>query len=243
MRIFLIQGKREVGPMDMDELRDRLDLRMIQESQPCRIAGISGTYVAGEVVSGHLFHGWQPDDDDNDAADENLDDATEEGDEDENDEEDEDEDEMEDEEDDAILYADEEWWSGHPGFTAYPNHLAVTILLAAACGAAFLLEWSGWLAAGLAALACFSFAMLLGKKQGTRYVVFRRRIAWKEPGLFGRQRELPRSSVEAIDLRHHFPGYLLGRADVVFHHHADVLPNPVVFRQVARARHVRGLWR
>src|SRR6478735_3222756 len=74
MRIFLIQGKREVGPMTMDELRDRLDLRMIPESQPCRIAGLDGTYVAGEVVSGHLFRGWQPEEGDEDDDVDNTDD-------------------------------------------------------------------------------------------------------------------------------------------------------------------------
>lgn len=239
MRIFLIQDNREVGPMTIDELRDRLDLRMIPQSQPCRIAGIGGTYVAGEVVSGHLFRGWHPEDEEADIEEEEEEDDARWGDDDGEDEEDSEE---EDEDGDAI-HAEEQWWVGHPGFSAYPKHLAVSVLLAAACAAAFTLEWSGWLAAGLAALACFSFALLLGKKQGTRYGVFRRRIEWKESGLFGRHRELPRSAVDAIDLRYRFPGSLLGRADVIFHHHAGITPNPVVFRQIARPRQVRGLWR
>ena len=230
--------------MSIEDVRDRLDLRMITPDQPCRIAGLDGTYVAGELVTGHLFKGWEPEEE-----------SQEDGDDGEPPPEDE-EDELEggfgDEEDDEDIKEDEEdeesWdefplWEGKPGYTAFLPRLGITALLVAAGVASLFLSWPAWLSLVLAALVCLSLALLLGKRGGTRYSIYERRLQWIEPGFLRRVRELPRSQVDAIDIKRPFPGALLGRADIHFHHHHPHLPNPIILRQVARAREARSLWR
>lgn len=267
MRIYLLHGTREQGPMGLEELRDRLDLRMVDASQPCRIAGLQGTYVVGEIVSGNLFRDWEEDDDEENAedSDQSPEDAgeweesggePEEGSgegrrERENEDAEVDGEAGEDSAEDDEDFDDEEdsaWdleplWEGRPGYTAYPGQILFILLLAGASAAAFLLDWSGWLGAALVGLLCFSLALLMGKRQGTRYAVYGRRLEWTEPGFLSRTREVPRSAVHAIEMVSRFPGNLLGRADVIFVHDRPGLPEQVVFRQIPRARAVRQLWR
>ena len=229
--------------MSIEDVRDRLDLRMIQPDHPCRIAGLDGTYVAGELVTGTLFKGWEPEEDGETALEppvdaEETDDVGHEAETDgENDEEDEEDDNEEE------SWDEEPMWTGIPGYTAFLPRVTFTVLLAITCGTALWLAWPAWLTLVLAALACISVALLLGKRSGTRYTIYERRLEWREPGFLRRVRELPRSEVDAIDIKRPLPGGLLGRADIHFHHHHPKIPNPLVFRQVARAREARALWR
>ncbi|MFM7179904.1 MAG: hypothetical protein ACKO2G_00270 [Verrucomicrobiales bacterium] len=255
MRVYLLRpGRKEEGPMSIEDVRDRLDLRMIGPDQPCRIAGLDGTYVAGELVTGHLFKGWEPEedeaagedaeleqDDDGDLEDETDDETENEdpGDDEEDEEIEEDENESEDEEG----WEDSPLWESKPGYTAFLPRVGITILLAAAAVASFFFSWPVSLSLVLAALASISLALLLGKRSGTRYSIYERRLQWSTPGFINRTRELPRSEVDAITIKRPFPGALLGRADLHLHHHHPNLPNPLVLRQVARAREARSLWR
>ena len=139
----------------------------------------------------------------------------------------------EDDEDDpdADLYP---LWSGHPGFTAFPGHLWLIFLLAFMTLGAWWLEWSGWLAAGLAATTCFALALLLGRKHATRYAIYPRRIEWTEGMWVGKTRELARAAVQSVEVRSGFPANLLGCGDVVFRHATDGALENVVSRKVAR---------
>jgi hypothetical protein len=238
MRVYLLrQGQKEEGPMSIEDVRDRLDLRMIAPDQPCRIAGLDGTYVAGELVTGHLFRAWAPEED---PSDEEADAPLAGG---EDDEEEDSGTDIEEEEEPEDLWEVLPLWEGKPGYTAFLPRVMATGLLAMACAASFFLAWPAWLSMVLAALACVSLALLLGKRSGTRYSIYERRLQWSEPGFLRRVRELPRSQVDAIDIKRPFPGALLGRADIHFHHQHSSLPNPITFRQVARAREARALWR
>lgn len=259
MRVYLLHsGKKEEGPMSIEDVRDRLDLRMITPDQPCRIAGLEGTYVAGELVTGHLFKGWEPEEDVDtgnpdwpgeeippDPDDLEEDDSDDDGEfDDETSDDEEDEESHEDEEDEE----DEAWddiplWVGKPGYTAFLPRVGVTGVLAAGCGVTLWFALPAWLSLVLAALACLSLALLLGRRSGTRYRLYERRLEWQEPGFLTRTRELPRVNVDAIEIKRPWPGGLLGRADILFHHHHPKLPSPVVFRQVARAREARSHWR
>ena len=247
MRVYLLrQGQKEEGPMSIEDVRDRLDLRMITPDQPCRIAGLNGTYVAGELVTGHLFKGWEPEEDEDEMAEAEFQ-RTEPGeiDSEDSDEEDgaEEDENQETEDEDEESWDEEPLWEGKPGYTAFLPRVAVTCLLAIATGASLLFNLPAWLSLVLAALSCLSLALLLGRRAGTRYSIYERRLQWSTPGFLRRVRELPRAEVDAIDIRRPFPGVLLGRADLHFHHHHRNLPNPIIFRQIARAREARSLWR
>lgn len=245
MRVYLLRrDQKEDGPMSIEDVRDRLDLRMITPDQPCRIAGLEGTYVAGELVTGRLFKGWEPEVESPEEGcegeslpqkgDEELDGDNEDGAEEEPIEEDQ---EPEESWDEIPL------WEGKPGYTAFLPRVGVTGLFAIACSASLFLSLPAWLSLVLAAFVCLSLALLLGSRSGTRYSIYKRRLQWSEPGFLRRVRELPRSHVDSIDIKRPFPGTLLGRADIHFHHQHPNLPNPIVFRQVARAREARVLWR
>lgn len=251
MRVYLLRpDRKEEGPMSIEDVRDRLDLRMITPSQPCRIAGLDGTYVAGELVTGHLFQGWEPDVAEDDAEPDEVGDRGAE-DEDEDEEVTGDEEverfsehaEDEDEGDEEEEWDEEPLWTSKPGYTAFLQRVVVTLLLAAACGATLWFALSAWLSLVLAALSCLSLALLLSRRSGTRYRIYERRLEWVEPGFIRRTRELPRSHVDAIEIHRSLPGGLLGRADLVIHHHHPKLPSPVIFRQVARAGEARARWR
>lgn len=228
--------------MSIEDVRDRLDLRMILPDQPCRIAGLDGTYVAGELVTGHLFKGWDPEEDAV-TEDEVTVDAEDGPDEEEETETEDDDGESGDDEEDEESWDEVPLWEGKPGYTAFLSRVGLTIALAIVFSLSLLFTWPAWLSAILAALACISLALLLGQRSGTRYSIYERRLQWREPGFLRRVRELPRSQVDAIDIKRPMPGALLGRADLHFHHHHPSLPNPLVFRQVARAREARALWR
>lgn len=245
MRVYLLRrDRKEEGPMSIEDVRDRLDLRMITPDQPCRIAGLDGTYVAGELVTGHLFKDWEPEEEPSEERDDeqpSVDEGEEEMEEDEED--DEEGESTEGEEEHEESWDESPLWEGKPGYTAFLPRVGVTGLFAIACSVSLLLSWPAWLSLVLAALACLSLALLLGKRAGTRYSIHERRLQWSEPGFLRRVRELPRSQVDAIDIKRPFPGALLGRADLHFHHQHPNLPNPIIFRQVARAREARSLWR
>lgn len=253
MRVYLLRrDRKEEGPMSIEDVRDRLDLRMIAPDQPCRIAGLDGTYVAGELVTGHLFKGWEPEaedeDDEESAGTEDEEDAEDDGADDEEWEDDgeedsEEEDAEEDEEEGGVAWDESPLWEGKPGYTAFLPRLTITALFALASAASFFYSWPAWLSLVLAALTCLSLALLLGRRAGTHYSIYERRLQWVTPGFLRRERELPRSEVDAIDIKRPFPGALLGRADIHFHHQHPNLPNPIIFRQVARAREARSLWR
>lgn len=245
--------------MTLGELRDRLDLRMVGAEQPCRIAGVDGRYVAGELVAGSLFHelareggleveAFQEDAAGQDDLEEDMEivEAGVDADDGEETDEDEDapsEDEEPDEEDDEVDWDLEPLWVGRPGYTAYPGQLVFLLLVAVVAGLSLLLDWSGWLAAALGALWCLSLAFLSARRVGTRYVVYQRRLEWSEPGFLARTREVARARVQAMDIRYRFPGNLLGRADLEIVFEGIAGDERVVFRQIPGARRVRALWR
>ena len=249
MRVYLLlRDRKEEGPMSIEDVRDRLDLRMIAPDQPCRIAGLEGTYVAGELVTGHLFKGWEPEEDvEEEEPEAEDDDETDDGEDDDDgdleSEEDDEEEESEEEDDEEEAWDDSPLWEGKPGYTAFLPRVGFTGLLVITSVASFYFAWPMWFSMVLAALACLSLALLLGRRSGTRYRIYERRLQWSTAGFLRRERELPRSEVDAIDIKRPFPGALLGRADIHFHHQHPNLPNPIIFRQVARAREARSLWR
>jgi hypothetical protein len=99
------------------------------------------------------------------------------------------------------------------------------------------------MAAGFAALACFAFALLLARRQGTRYELHARRAQCSSGFLFHSVREVPRHAVEAIDVRVGMRAGVRGRGDVVFHWQSPRGMEELVFRDVFRPSRVRGMWR
>lgn len=214
MRIIVIEDDAsESPPLSLEDLRDRLDLGMVEADQPCRILGGDGGYVVGELVTGTVFR--------------EMDEAP-----------------ALDWEDGAETAADEPeemdepaparpLWSAHPSLLAFPSHLLVTLLLPAAAMAAWQLEWSGWLAAALAATSCLCASLLLARRASIRYAVFPGHLGFRRGFLFRRRLLIPRAAVVSLEIERGLAAWA-GLADLV-----------VTFRRgpkfaTARMRNIRG---
>jgi hypothetical protein len=207
MKIYVQTPAGEIGPMGLEELRDHLDLRMVEVGQACRIGGAAGRYVVGELLSGGVFADLaravpglpgEDDEDDEDDADEDEDeDELADGEEDENaaangvpeveSGEPAEPDDDEEAEEFAAAAAGEPLWRRHPVLAAFPSHLMATCGLALGSLGAWLWEWSGWLAACLASLASLSLGLLVARRDAVRVEIFPDRIELQR-GLWRRRR-------------------------------------------------------
>ena len=272
MRIFLIYPDRESGPHSIDDVRDQIDLRMIAPSQPCRIARRPGEFVAGEIVTGSLFAAWAEEEED--VENEEDEDAwtVERGVVDEEDafsrarqapqkrvetlpqpvkqtvklaEQEEIEDSM-DTTDEAEEFGPEDTilWHGHPGYGAFPMHILLMLWLFAGTIWAWFAEWSGWLAVGLGAAFCFSLALLMARRHGTRYLLCTHHLEITRGLWFPSSREIPRHAVQALDIRRPFPSALWGRGDLVItFNNGSSESQKVILKRIFRPGRVRRYWR
>lgn len=268
-RIHLIfDDGGEEGPYTIEDLRDRLDLRMIRTDQPCRIAGEPGTYVAGELVSGSLFHDIVGDDEDDEilsSASSGWHEETE---------------awqpgvrppqaqhpgpppqcrpseepsppvwqageadqvhspESPDEASDAPL------WQARPAWSRRMRPLKLGILLLALAFAAAPLSWSGWVAASLASLSCFFLACSILRRGRFIYRVHPNRVSITRQAWRTKHLEIPLRRIDAVNHKRSGPGALFGRGTLVIEYHdTDGTPRLIRWREIKHPRKVRDLIR
>ena len=268
-RIHLIfDDGGEEGPYTIEDLRDQLDLRMIRIDQPCRIAGEPGTYVAGELVSGSLFHDIVGDDDEGETPDDNESPGWHE--------------ETEawqpgvpqpqahpapppqnrpsegpsapvwqageaDHHHSPELFdvaTDAPLWQARPAWSRRMRPLKLGVLLLALALAAAPLSWSGWIAASLASLSCFFLACSILRRGRFLYRIHSNRLSITRRTWRTKHLEIPLRRIDAVNHKRSGPGALFGRGTLIIEYHdTDGTPRLIRWREIKHPRKVRDLIR
>lgn len=268
-RIHLIfDDGDEEGPYTIEDLRDRLDLRMIRPDQPCRIAGEPGNYVAGELVSGSLFHDIVGQDEEGDMPhDEDCQGWSEET------------------EawqpsnhspqarpatppahrpgespstpvwqageadplhspDSSDVANDAPLWQARPAWSRRMRPLKLGIALLAFALAAAPLSWSGWVAASLASLSCFFLACSILRKGRFIYRIHPNRLSVTRRTWRAKHLEIPLRRIEAVNHKRSGPGAFFGRGTLIIEYRdTDGTPRLIRWREIKHPRKVRDLIR